>query len=62
MRSARSRSALPLPSRRRDAVHTMLCVPSPVVPAMKLLSHLFRAGHFVILAFFVLCACGLANA
>ncbi|CAD1797011.1 hypothetical protein CPBF426_38810 [Xanthomonas arboricola pv. juglandis] len=28
---------------------------------MKLLSHLFRAGHFVILAFFVLCAAGLVT-
>ncbi len=28
---------------------------------MKALSHLFRAGHFVILAFFVLCAAGLVT-
>ncbi|EKQ58807.1 hypothetical protein MOU_13478 [Xanthomonas citri pv. malvacearum str. GSPB1386] len=49
------------PSRCNDAVHTMLCFPSPASPLMKALSHLFRAGHFVILAFFVLCAAGLVT-
>lgn len=39
----------------------MLCFPSSASPLMKALSHLFRAGHFVILAFFVLCAAGLVT-